>query len=174
MTDCLELSDRMPAVAHGRDQWSTADAAHLRGCGECAAEWRVVQAGAQLHAGLTVDATRAADAVAARLRAAPVERGIIGRIPWRGAMVGLVAAAASVAILLSTPSSAGRPPAGTIDSATAVAILPELQGLDDAQLEVMLHSLGPSAGDAAPGLVPHLEDLTDGELELLIQSQGAE
>jgi hypothetical protein len=172
MTDCLDLSDRMPAVAHGRLQWSAAEAAHLTECRDCAAEWRIVQAGLQLHAGLTLDSAQTADAVVTRLRAAPHGRGIIHRIPWRSGLVGLVAAAASVAIIFSTPKSATLPPIGVIDSAAAIAILPELQGLNDTQLEAMLHSLGPTAGDAAPGLVPHLEDLTDGELEQLIQTQG--
>jgi hypothetical protein len=94
-------------------------------------------------------------------------------LPWRGGIIALLAAAASIVIFVSAPRHAPAA-AGLADSAATLAILPELQGLDDSQLATVLRSLGPAAGDAAPGLVPHLEDLTDSELEQLIQSRGNE
>jgi hypothetical protein len=53
-------------------------------------------------------------------------------------------------------------------------MLPELQGLDETQLQSVLQSFGPTAGDATPGVVPHLEDLTDAELEELLRSEGGQ
>lgn len=174
MIDCAAMRDRMPEAARGTVSWTGAEVAHLATCADCALEWRIVRAGAQLHAGTAVAADRVAAAVMARLRAAPPERSVIRRLPWRGSVIGLLAAAASVVLILSAPRLQ-RPRAGNAsDTATALAILPELQALDDGQLRSVLQSLGSTAADATPGVVPHLEDLTDSELQLLLHSQGGE
>lgn len=172
MTECETMRDRMPAVAHGAATWTHAESAHIAACAECAAAWRVVQAGVVLHADLAVDADRIADRVLALLREAPAEPIAVRRLPWRGAALGLLAAAASVVLVLSAPTL--RHGAAGVDTLNTIALLPELQSLDDRQLESILQSLGPVAGDAAPGLVPHLEDLTDNELEQLLRSGGGE
>lgn len=174
MIECGKVEERMPDVARGRGSWSPEELSHLAACRDCAAEWRLVQAGATLHQGLVVDAQRASDGVLARLRAEAPRPSLIRRLPWRSGLIGLLAAAASIAIIIiGTPRHSPAAP-GLADSAEALAILPELQGLDDSQLAAVLRSLGPVAGDAAPGLVPHLEDLTDAELEQMIQSRGNE
>ena len=171
MIDCAAMRDRMPEAARGTVSWTGAEVAHLATCADCALEWRIVRAGAQLHAGTAVAADRVAAAVMARLRATPAERSVIRRLPWRGSVIGLLAAAASVVLILSAPRLQ-RPRAS--DTATPLAILPELQALDDGQLRSVLQSLGSTAADATPGVVPHLEDLTDSELQLLLHSQGGE
>lgn len=171
MTDCTTVRDRMPQVAGAADSWSSAELAHLASCAECAHEWRIVQAGASLHAGVHVDVERVTQAVMARLRETPGEPGVLARIPWRGSIIGLLAAAASVAVILSAPRLE-RPAASGASDTMALAVLPELQGLDEIELESLLQSLGPSAADATPGVLPHLEDLTDSELEQLLRSQG--
>jgi hypothetical protein len=171
MIDCAVIQDRMPELARGTVAWSEAETAHLARCIDCALEWRVVRAGAALHAGMTIDAERMARTVAERLRTERPERSVIRRIPWRGTVIGLFAAAASVVLILSAPQLQ-RPQSGSASDTAALAILPELQRLDEGQLERLLQSLGPSAGDATPGVLPHLEDLTDSELEQLLNSQG--
>lgn len=174
MIDCTTMRDRMPDAARGAVSWTEAEAAHLMSCADCALEWRIVRAGIGLYAGTVVATDRIAEAVTTRLRGAPPERSVIRRLPWRGGVIGLLAAAASVVLILSAPRLQ-RPRSGSAnDTATALAILPELQALDEGQLERVLQSLGPTAADATPGVLPHLEDLTDSELELLLHSQGGE
>jgi hypothetical protein len=51
MNDCERLSDRMPDVALGRGGWTPDEAAHLAGCAECRAEWRLVLAARALERG---------------------------------------------------------------------------------------------------------------------------
>jgi hypothetical protein len=174
MIDCAAMQDRMPEVARKAASWTDAEAAHLASCHDCALEWRVVRAGVGLHADAVVAVDRIAEGVMTRLREEPSESIRIRQLPWRGSVIGLLAAAASMVLILSAPRLQ-RPQSGSAsDTASALAILPELQGLDDSELESVLRSLGPTAGDATPGLVPHLEDLTDGELEQLLRSGGDE
>lgn len=172
MIDCAAMCDRMPDVAHRASEWTEAEAAHLATCGGCALEWRVVQAGAQFRVGTTVAADRIARLVTARLREAPAEVSVIRRLPWRGAMIGLLTAAASMVLILGVPRLRQPGAVGTIDTAE-FAIAPELQGLDDGQLETVLKALDPGPAElAAPGPVPHLEDLSDAQLEQLLHVMG--
>ena len=96
MIDCMTLRDRMPDVAHGVARWSDAEAAHIASCEDCGREWRLVLAGAALQKHVIVSADRVAETVLGRLRSEPVP---IRRIPWRGSVIGLLAAAASVCSL---------------------------------------------------------------------------
>lgn len=173
MIDCSAMRDRMPDVAREVGQWSDAEAAHLAHCTDCAAEWAIVQDGVALHADLVVPTDRIAQAVLLRLRTERAVAPAIRRLPWRGSVIGLMAAAASVVLILYAPRAHRVARAELVDT-TIAAVLPELQGLNDSELEVVLQSLGPTAADAAPGLVPHLEDLTDTELEQLLHAKGAE
>ena len=172
MIDCAALRDRMPDAAHGVLPMSNAEEAHIESCSECAREWGLVQTAHKLHADLVVDTDRVASAVLSRLRTEPVATETVRRIPWRGGLIGLIAAAASVVVMLSPPR---RPLRDVPVAEPEVAIvLPELQALDDSELETVLRSMGPTAADATPGNLPHLEDLTDAELEQLLGSKGAE
>ena len=90
MTDCEAIQERMPRVARGLDAWSPAEAQHLVGCAECAAEWRLVQAGASLHATTAIDMNLITDRVTARLRTEPVAAAPIRRLPWRGGLIGVL------------------------------------------------------------------------------------
>ncbi|MES1259595.1 MAG: hypothetical protein ABUL71_03295, partial [Gemmatimonadota bacterium] len=173
MIDCVAMQEQMPGVARGLDAWSVAEGEHLAGCAECALEWRLVRAGAALHARTTVDGDRIAQRVTARLRVEPAEAPI-RRLPWRGGLIGLLAAAASVALVVWAPGHQGGVTTGRADTTMEIAALPELQSLNDGELEAVLRSLGPSAADATPGVLPHLEDLTDSELEQLLRSRGNE
>jgi hypothetical protein len=163
----------MPEVAHGDGAWDAAELAHLSSCASCAAEWQLVSAGVALGAGLRIDSAAIADQVVERLRR---ERDVdrpVRRIPWRAGAIGLIVAAAAAIVMVTisrTPDHASTSVTAPADA--PVAILPELQNLDEQQLEAVQQSLGPSASDATPGLTPHLGDLTEGELEDLLRSEG--
>jgi hypothetical protein len=174
MSACEAMQDRMPEVARGRSAWTEAEAAHLARCEECTQEWRLVRVGAGLHARTVIDVDQAATGVLARLRAEPVAVQPIRRIPWRGSLIGLLAAAASVALYVWAPRQAPSAGGEGTDTTVEIAVLPEMQQLSDSELEVVLQALGPTTADAAPGAVPHLEDLTDSELEQLLGSQGGQ
>jgi hypothetical protein len=174
MIDCEAMRDRMPDVAHAKAQWTGLEASHLAACADCAREWRIVRAGTMLGAGTTVVADRVAQSVTDRLRRAGPPADVVGWLPWRAGVSGLIAAAACVALILWLPRHDSARRAATGDSAAAMAMLPELQGLDDARLRSVLQSMGPSAADATPGVLPHLGDLTDSELEQLLRSEGGQ
>ena len=57
---------------------------------------------------------------------------------------------------------------------TVAALAPELQGMDDRQLNVVLQSLQPAAADNLPLMTAHLDDLTDAQLERLLHAMGGE
>jgi hypothetical protein len=174
MIECEPMQDRMPEVVHGRAAWTETEIAHLAQCADCALEWRIVRAGMRLEENTDVVAERVAQTVSRRLREHEGSGRIVGQLRWRGATIGLLAAAASVALVVGVVyRDRSRPPAVS-DTVVAVALLPELQELDEGQLESVLRSLGPSAGDATPGVLPHLEDLTDSELEQLLRSEGGQ
>ena len=174
MIECETMQDRMPAVARGESPWTDAEASHLTDCADCTHEWRLVQAGVSLHAGTAIDGDRIANQVLARLRAAPPATQSIRRIPWRGSVIGLLAAAASVLVVLGAPTRRAPGSAALSDSAT-LAIAPGLQGLDDQELATVLKGLEPIPTEvAAPNDGLHLEDLTDAQLEQLLHSLGGE
>ena len=171
MIDCMTLRDRMPDVAHGVARWSDAEAAHIASCEDCGREWRLVLAGAALQKHVIVSADRVAETVLGRLRSEPVP---IRRIPWRGSVIGLLAAAASVLVIVYAPRLQRGGTGSGVDTAV-VGLLPELQGLDNGQLETVLQSLEPSVTDAGvPGESAHLDDLSDAQLTKLLHAMGGE
>lgn len=174
MIDCESMRDRMPDVAHGRATWTDTETAHLADCADCALEWRIVRAGVLLDEGTDVVAERVAHAVQRRIRDLEESGRVVGQVRWRGTAIGLIAAAASVVLVIGLRHHDRSRPGVASDTVVAVAMLPELQGLDEVQLESVLRSLGPTAGDATPGVLPHLEDLTDSELEQLLRSEGGQ
>jgi hypothetical protein len=158
MSGCEWLSERMPAVALGRAEWTADEIQHLNGCRACQEEWEVVQRtnrlgqeiGRSLAAGPTsqVLRERLARARAARAR----------RRTWSYA--GLAAAAAVTAVVWTH-----RPPPRTLPHATAIVAglpmaLPELDGLQPAELESVLQMMD----DPAPA------DSTLDELESFLDS----
>jgi hypothetical protein len=48
MSDCGWLSDRMPAVALGRAEWTRDETRHLSDCRSCQREWELVQLSSRL------------------------------------------------------------------------------------------------------------------------------
>ena len=145
MSDCERLSDRMPEVAHQRAAWTADEAAHLASCGDCAAEWTLVLTALRLDARApTVDAEAIASGLERRLAAARAAR---RRARWAWVAVP-AAAAAAIAIAVSTMGEPVSSPAPqVVAEAEALVPLPELEGLESAQLDTLLQALdGPLAG----------------------------
>ena len=173
MSNCAELCERMPAVAGGRDAWSGSELQHLASCGDCAAEWRVVQMGVVLAGDVAVNADRIAAAVISGLRQPAAAEATVLRFRWRGPLVGIMAAAAAVALLIWAPRRGHAPGSDDGDSAAALAMLPELGGLSNGELAAVLQTIDAAPVDAgASSDAPHLDDLTDAQLERLLQSMG--
>jgi len=154
----------MVDVAHGRSAWTEPEAAHLRECPGCAAEWRLTAGASAIGRGMEVDAERMSGAVLARLAAHPARVPSLHRSRW---IVGL-AAAAVLAIVALQAGSGNR-----TESAPAAAptVLSELDGLTHDELLTVLDALDPLPVEA--GAVPEtvrLGDLTPGELERVLRS----
>ena len=165
MTLCEQLSDRMPAVAAG-EQWTAAEAAHLAGCADCAAEWAVVAATHQLGADLPgLNAHHVTEWVLGRLRA---ERAEV-RARRRGlALVGL-AAAAALAVAVWTGRPAGPAGGGRTGAAAAADLsLVELDSLRAPELEALLHSMDRTDDGDPLHAVPSVLD--DGELDRVLEA----
>jgi hypothetical protein len=163
MTVCEQLSDRMPAIAAG-EQWTVAEAAHLAGCADCAAEWAVVAASHRLGADLPgLNAHQVSERVLGRLRA---ERAIRAR--RRGLAFAGLAAAAAIAVAVWTGRPAG--PAGGRTGAAAAADLSlvELDSLRAPELEALLHSMDRTDDGDPLHAVPSVLD--DGELDRVLEA----
>lgn len=171
---CDHLSEKMPLVASGAALWTPEEAAHLAGCEQCAAEWRLIQGaraiGERAAAGLDHDrlATRVLSEVTARRR----------RARWaRGGALTLLAAAAAVILMVWT---GGEPKGGVAvapDSSRALALdagfhlpLAELEPLDSEQLQVVLDGLDVPVEEVDPGPPPSFTELDDSQLERVLRS----
>ena len=155
------LTERMVDVAHGRSSWTDPEAAHLRVCAECAAEWRLIARVPDVGTGVAVDAERVAEAVMARLAAHPAHRS-----PRRFGWVAGLAAAAAI-VILALQAGPGTPTAPA--PMPPVTVLSELDDLTHDELLTVLDALDPVSDDAAPEAAP-LGDLTPGELERVLRS----
>jgi hypothetical protein len=165
MNDCERLSDRMLAVALHRTEWTPVEAAHLAGCAECLAEWELVLAARALdESAPTVSNLSALPATLQRRLAADRAARARARRAW--SFAGAAVAAAAILAAVVTQRDAG--PAGdarTVAEAEVLVPLPELEGLETAQLDTLLQSLdrpfaGTSTLDAST-----LGEHEDGELE---------
>jgi hypothetical protein len=166
MNDCERLSERMPEVAMLRSQWTAEEAAHLARCAECAAEWELVQAARALgeSAPTIADPSATATAVLQRLAEERADRRLTRRA-W--AFAGAAAAAAAILVAVMTTRDAG-PTGGTLAGGEFEALvpLPELEGLETAQLDTLLQSIDrPLAGASTLDASTLGEDDEDGELE---------
>ena len=169
MTDCERLSDRMPAVALHRSTWTAEEAAHLALCAECRAEWDLVLAARRLdERAPAVDATAIATTVQRRLAA---RRSARRRGRWIWTALGSAAAAAAIAVAVSggreaTPVAAPVVVAG----AEPLVPLPELEGLETAQLDTLLRALDAARAGASTSGTSTLGDDADIELERILAS----
>lgn len=161
------LTDRLPDVLHGRGTWSEAEQAHLDSCESCRAEWQLLRAVAESPTAFAPDATAVATGVLRQLRE-PVKVLPFARPErtLRRVAIGMVAAAALAAVFLMSPTRETAPTA--VVPARAPTLLPELDGLLDADLEVVLAMLTEDV-TAPLGDLPRVGHLTDSELELLLE-----
>jgi hypothetical protein len=169
MSECTRLSDRMIAVAHGRAAWSADETAHFSECPDCLAEWQVVQRGAVL--GAEVGRTLPADFIATRV-VAGLRTGGAGwwqgfRLPqWRWLALPVVAAVSLALVVL--PRGSGMPDSAAVAVEVADAgILPELDGLEESELESVLELL--PAGEVREE-IRSFDDLTADEVRRVLTS----
>ena len=157
MSDCTQLSDRMPEVAKGLLRWSASDEKHLAACADCSAEWDLVRRAAFLGASLEpLDAERVAGNVITTLRApAPRRSGLLAR--W----VVPVALAAGLLVVLRLQWPSGAPG----DAGTVLSLLPEAEWLSDAELESVIQLIPSSE----PADLRAVDSLTDEELNLMLE-----
>jgi len=165
MNDCERLSDRMPDVALRRAEWTPGEAAHLADCADCLAEWKLVLAARALdESAPTVSDPSALPAALQRRLAEDRARRIGARRAW--SFVAAAGAAAAILAAVVTQRDAGPAAGGrTVAGVEALVPLPELEGLETAQLDTLLHSLDrPSAGTSTLD-ASTLGEYENGELE---------
>lgn len=174
MITCEALQHRLPEVVGLRGSLHAEEREHLVGCPDCRRALDLGERGARLGAGLRIDADRVAAGVVARLRAAPVEPQVFrpARFSWRGALAGVVAAAAGIALVLVAPRQRAIPVPGV--PAVGIGALPELDALNEQELERVLAMVEPSGAVMTAGGAPRLGDLTEQQLEDLMQQLEGE
>jgi hypothetical protein len=162
------ISERMPDVARGRAAWTPNEASHLEGCAECTAEWHLVRQVAGREPTVALDVDGLAARVVARLRGTQTVVSPGSHRGWRRWAIGLAAAASiALAVAIWRPWPSGSAPVAMVPSRERT-MLPELDALLEAELEVVLATIEPAT--AVPlGSVPRIGDLTDEELELLLE-----
>ena len=167
MTTCDRLSDRMAQVARGDTAWTADEATHLRGCADCAAEWRLIAVAAKLGAKLpALDPARMATQLHRQLATArPDVVPMTRRRPFRWA-VGLAAAAALILAVRMVGPGAGRGPAGTKPGVGVLSELDELSGQELVAVLEVFEVDRPAPSVEAPGL----GDLTSDELAHLLRN----
>jgi hypothetical protein len=169
---CEAVSDRMPAVASGQREWTAEEGAHLSGCAECSAEWKLVSVAATLGRNVTVDAAGLAPQVLERVRAAARDD---QRRRWvrRVALVGGLAIAALL-LLIAVPRNRGIAPVPQTDVVVAAEPaelrLAELDDAAPAELEMVLAELDEPAVPASSLDGPDLEGLDLSQVERALRS----
>jgi hypothetical protein len=171
MTDCGWLSDRIPAVAVGRAQWTPEEVRHLNGCRMCQQEWELMRVAGRLgdSAGVSFDSPAMASSVLHRLRR---EREVRRRRrTW--SFTGLAAAATIAAAVWTRGIERGTthpPRSGPVVAAGLVIPLPELESLQAAELDSVLQTMDEPSVSGADVDEPGLGDLNSDELESVLDS----
>ena len=169
MTTCTQLSDLMPATALGRREWTPPEVQHLADCADCRAEWDVVRASARLGAG---EDWKAEPAVLARLALAQAAYRRPDAVRYRRWLVGGVAAAAAVVLLVLFVPRKPRVSGSTTLIPSTVAntlAIPALDSLSEDELRVVLAAVSGSAFDVDAELdAPGLESLDSTGLEQVL------
>jgi len=177
MTTCEALSERMPAVASGGAGWTDEEAAHVASCGDCRAEWSLVQAARGL--GRSVGPEFAAEGMASRVlaRVRASQRADARRRATRRALTwgGLAAAAAlMLVVLFGAPAQradiAATAPDTTPPAAVAFQLpLPELDDAAPAELQAVLDGLDAPLGESSTLENPG-DDVTGQDLERVLRA----
>lgn len=177
MMDCTRLSDRMPDVALGRAQWTPEEADHLAACAGCQQEWSLVRLTSDLGHGLRPGPDPAAVATAVLQRVA-AERHRVRQRRWS---VSGLAAAAAIALAVwygrgqtgQNPSPSGGSPVATApaDRPAELSIpLPELDQLQEPELDSLLQTISPPLTSGSTLEEPSMGDLDDQELEEVLST----
>jgi hypothetical protein len=169
---CEAVSDRMPAVASGRGDWTAAEREHLVGCAGCSAEWKLVSVAATLGRNVTVDPARLTPRVLERVHTASrADRW--SRWVQRVAVAGSLAIAAMLLLILVPRNRAVVPvrqDAGVVTAGPAELQLAELEDAAPAELEMVLVEFDEPAvpGSSLDG--PVLEGLDMSQVERALRS----
>jgi hypothetical protein len=169
MSNCVWLSDRMPAVAQGRAEWTLDETRHLAQCPSCLEEWELVQVANRLGEGLrlTPESGVIAESVLQRLKQ---EQARVHPSLWRWTAV--AAAVAFFAALWMKPLNG--PSTGLREIAPVMAEadfqLPELESLQPAELDSVLRLMDEPVAGSASVEVPDLADLNSDELQRVLDS----
>jgi predicted anti-sigma-YlaC factor YlaD len=159
----------MPDVAHHRTEWTPEEAAHLAGCAECRAEWQLVLAARGLDEGApTVSDPSALPAALRRRLAEDRIARARARRAWSFAGAAVAAAAILAVVTGRDPGPAETAPA--VAEAGALVPLPELEGLEAAQLDTLLQSLDRPVAGTSTLDASTLGEYEDGELEQVFAS----
>ena len=170
MSDCSWLSDRMPAVALGRAEWTEEETRHLSGCPSCQGEWELVRLSSRLGQDVAakLDAGSTTRAVVQRLeRARQQDR--LRRQSWTFAVLATAAAIAAVVWTGRPITRPVAPLAGSVVAASLLIPLPELDNLDPAELNTVLQTIDePLVGGPTdtPGSAALDDDDLDGVLNI--------
>jgi hypothetical protein len=172
MSDCGWLSDRMPAVATGRAEWTPEEVRHLSGCQMCQQEWELMRVARRVgeNAGASFNLPAMTSSVLRRLEAER-EAGRRRRRTW--SFTGLAAAAAIAAAIWTGGGESGMtdPAPSAQMVATGLAIpLPELESLQTAELDSVLQTMDEPNASGTPVDEPGLGDLNSDELESVLDS----
>jgi hypothetical protein len=169
MSDCERLSDKMPDVAHHRTEWTPEEAAHLAACAECLAEWQLVLAARALDEGApTVSDPSALPAVLRRRLAEDRAARARARRAW--SFAGAAVAAAAILAVVTGRDSGPSETAPAVAEAEALVPLPELEGLEAAELDTLLRSLDRPVAGTSTLDASTLGEYEDGELEQVFAS----
>jgi hypothetical protein len=172
MMDCERLSDRIPEVALGRSQWTQEEAEHLAECADCRQEWSLVRRAGQLGGGIGARLDSGALAAEALRRVASARRRDRQR---RWSLTGLAAAAMIALAVWYGRGQSGQPvspsdrtPLATAPPARAAQLalpLPELDQLQEPELDSLLQTIPPPLTSGSTLETPSMGDLDDHELE---------
>jgi hypothetical protein len=168
VTECERLEDRFVEVAHGRSAWEPREEAHLAGCAECGAAWRLTIAALELGAGLPRrDVAGISAAVRTRLAAESHQAPVVA-LAARRRWVRWAAPVAAAAALVLAVGIGQR--GGTEPPAAGPAVIVELDDLSAAELELMADRYPEALDVTMPVGVVGMSDLTTAEMELILEA----
>ena len=166
---CTRLSERIPDVARGQEDWTVDEEKHLAACRDCRVEWELARTAQSLalRADELIEPRALAEAVTRRLREATPARRIGPRLRWAGVVV---AAAAAIFLVVRTISGPAPAPVPAVASAPADALhLPGLDSLTVDELEIVLASIAQPMEAFSTFDASGWNELDDHELERLLR-----
>lgn len=172
MNRCEAVSERMPAVASGRGEWSPAELEHLAGCGDCTAEWELVSAASVLGRTIAVDPRTLTPRLLERVRVARREDRQRRWVARSAQVAGL--AIAAVLLLTIVPRRRDVAPIPTSPGVATTEVaglqLAELDGAAPSELETVLAEFDEPTlpGSSLDG--PDVEGLDMSQVERALRS----